>query len=731
MADPPGSIEPPVPLTEPPAQAPGADLQTPARTGTWQRIREHKILQWALGYLGAALALAHGADLLGHTFHWPEITQRLILGVLIVGLPLVLTVAWYHGHKGLKSVGHGELMIAAILVVIGAGLLYVLVRTPSEQEGEQKAQALGRTLPDTVKPTRPVNEPQPTSTKPRVAILPFENLSPDPNNAFFADGLHEEILTALANGTRGLEVISRTTMMLYRAAPKPVAQISKELGATYVLEGSVRREGNEVRLTLQLIDAKRDDNIWSRNYDRKLLKAVTLQSEVAREVAAQLSAQLVGPPGGSNPPTNDTQAYDLYLKAKVAFRDLNAQSSQEAFRKTEALLSQALTRDPNFVLAHVERAQLALSRFALGMDQSEANKQSIRADIDVARQLVPADANVMAARAQYLADVGQDLPGALALFDEAELAGLREAATLDGKGKSFVLTRMGRIDEAIAALKRQIALDPGNGNLYHDWSANSRAALRPLEAMRVIDLEMAQERPGGLTFAGYRADTLFAYTGDIGPWRASLPNITGQTDDDFFLGIEAQHMGPEGQIAEFERLLALAPRKAVRPGPFCGFPLFGVGQRPVAEYRGWAKLLAGDKEGAARASREVFAYIASESEARRKDWFLTLLSGTAYVFAGDHAKGQAAASAALSLIPASRDALNRRYAAYLAARVYAWSGAADPSVALLEELATKVPGVGPATIVRDPLFNTPLKDDPRYQTLKIKLEAQMAVTKLK
>jgi hypothetical protein len=257
-----------------------------------------------------------------------------------------------------------------------------------------------------------------------------------------------------------------------------------------------------------------------------------------------------------------------------------------------------------------------------------------------------------------------------------------------------------------------------------------RAALRPLEAMRVIDLEIAQERPGGLSFAGYRADILFANTGDIGPWRASAPNIAGQTDDDFMLGIEAQFVGAEGGIAEFERFLARAPRKSVRPGPFCGFPLFGVGQRPVAEYRGWVELLAGDKDGAARASREVFAYIASEPEARRKDWFLTLLSGAASVFAGDYAKGQAAASAALSLIPASRDALNRRYAAYLAARVYAWGGAKDQSVALLEELVTKVPGVGPATIIRDPLFTIPLKDNPRYQTLKVKLEAQMAATKL-
>jgi hypothetical protein len=112
MPDRPGATEPSPPSDAQPAVA-AAEPPTSAATGTWERIKEHKVLQWTLAYLGAALALAHGADLLGHAYHWPEIAQRLLLGALIVALPLVLMLAWYHGHKGLKRVGAGELMIAA------------------------------------------------------------------------------------------------------------------------------------------------------------------------------------------------------------------------------------------------------------------------------------------------------------------------------------------------------------------------------------------------------------------------------------------------------------------------------------------------------------------------------------------------------------------------------------------------------------------------------------------
>ncbi len=155
--------------------------------------------------------------------------------------------------------------------------------------------------------------------KPRLAILPFENLSPDPANAFFADGLHEEVLSTIAQRVPGLEVISRTTMMSYRHdPPKPLAEVARELGATHLIEGSVRREANKVRLTLQLIDARTDVHLWSQNYDRTLTGALTLQSDVAGEVASQLSLQLVGGPQSALPLTRSPEAYDLYLKARLA-----------------------------------------------------------------------------------------------------------------------------------------------------------------------------------------------------------------------------------------------------------------------------------------------------------------------------------------------------------------------------------------------------------------------------
>jgi TolB-like protein len=133
-----------------------------------------------------------------------------------------------------------------------------------------------------------------SSQAPRIAILPFENLSPDPGNAFFTDGLHDEILSTLAQRAPGLEVISRTTMMRYRTNPASARLIATELGANYLMEGTVRREDDEVRVTLRLIDARNDRQIWSRQYDRTLRSALMLQSEVAADVAGQLATRLAG-----------------------------------------------------------------------------------------------------------------------------------------------------------------------------------------------------------------------------------------------------------------------------------------------------------------------------------------------------------------------------------------------------------------------------------------------------
>ena len=142
-------------------------------------------------------------------------------------------------------------------------------------------------------------------TKPRIAILPFVNLSPDAADAFFADGIHEEIISTLATGAPALEVVPRTTMMMYRMSPAPVARVASDLNAEYLLEGSVRRDSTAVRLTLQLVDGRSQRYLWSRNYDRSIGNALSLQSDVAKDVASRLEIALGPTNRGSTTPTSD------------------------------------------------------------------------------------------------------------------------------------------------------------------------------------------------------------------------------------------------------------------------------------------------------------------------------------------------------------------------------------------------------------------------------------------
>jgi serine/threonine-protein kinase len=177
----------------------------------WHSVKDHKLIQWALAYVAAALAIAHGQELVAHAYEWPEIVGRALIGVLGLGFPIALTLAWYHRHKGFKRFGAGEMTIISLLMLIGAGLLMVLVRGPSEHPPGREA-----AIPNNsrgIADARSSSSPS-QAAKPRIAVMPFENLSPDPANAFFTDGMQEEILTALSNNAPGLEVFLRVSKIL-------------------------------------------------------------------------------------------------------------------------------------------------------------------------------------------------------------------------------------------------------------------------------------------------------------------------------------------------------------------------------------------------------------------------------------------------------------------------------------------------------------------------------------
>ena len=321
-----------------------ASLRGVSPADFWTRIKEHKVLQWGLAYLGAALAIAHGGELLGSTFHWPEIVGRLVMGALAVGLPIALALAWYHGHRSLRSISAGEATIISILLLIGAGLLFVFARPPEEHARVESAPIPRVAVTAQESPAKAIAVAAPQG--PSIAVLPFINMSSDSEQEYFSDGLSEELLNQLAH-LPNLRVIGRTSSFAFKGKNEDLRVIGETLGVNHILEGSVRKSGNRVRITAQLIDPANGSHLWSDVYDRKLGDIFAIQEEIARTVAATLRIAISAGDLGETS-THNLEAYDLFLRAH---RNQNGPGS--SFPDILGDLERAVTLDPQFTAAWV------------------------------------------------------------------------------------------------------------------------------------------------------------------------------------------------------------------------------------------------------------------------------------------------------------------------------------------------------------------------------------------
>jgi TolB-like protein/Tfp pilus assembly protein PilF len=302
-------------------------------------------VQWAIAYLGAALALAHGAELVGHAFHWPDVVGRVVMIALIGGFPIALTLAWYHGHRGLAKMTQGELAIVSVLLLIGAIFFTASLRPTAHSETATEAPATPAVVDESRGETAP-----PYS----IAVLPFANLSSDPEQEYFADGLSEELLNQLSK-IEQLLVTARTSSFAYKGRTGDVGTIGRELRVAHVLEGSVRKAGNQVRITAQLIDTTTGFHLWSETYDGELADVFRLQDEIARRVADALQVTLgIGRAEFRAGGTENTAAYEHYLLARSLLRSPRPGQSGQV----RAELEQALALDPEFGLAQAALAQL-------------------------------------------------------------------------------------------------------------------------------------------------------------------------------------------------------------------------------------------------------------------------------------------------------------------------------------------------------------------------------------
>ena len=273
-----------------------------------QRLKDRAMVQWALAYLAGAWALLEIVGFAAEQFSWPSILPRGLALVTFAGFFLTLILAWYHGERGRQKVSGAELIIIALLFGLTGGALAIV--GPGGPESASRA-------------GRPAAVETAERERPAIAVIPFTNMSTqeEEDAAFLATGLHDELLTQLSK-IASLDVIARTSVMQYAGTEKTVPVIGRELGVHTVLEGSLMRAGDQVRLNVQLIDVETDTHLWANSYDREFTVAnvFDIQSDLAREVAGALRTQLVPAEAAliAEVPTENLEAYTLYLRGREA-----------------------------------------------------------------------------------------------------------------------------------------------------------------------------------------------------------------------------------------------------------------------------------------------------------------------------------------------------------------------------------------------------------------------------
>jgi TolB-like protein/Tfp pilus assembly protein PilF len=404
-----------------------------------QRLKERKLFQWALAYLAGAWLVLQLVEVLGQIFQWSLALQQGITVTLAIGFFLTLVLAWYHGEQGRQRASGAELLMIAALLAIAAILLAIL-------------------RPEAEAPTTPYAGLAVEGEKPAVAVLPFDNISPNPDDAYFADGMHEEIIGKLSD-ISALHVTSRTSVMQYRERRLSAREIAGRLGVGFLLEGSARKAEDQVRVTVQLIDASRDRHVWTEEYDRDLTAAhlFEIQSDVAERVAAALEVELTASERAriERHPTESLTAYDLYLLGRHHWN----QSTREGLDLAVDYFRRAVEREPEFARAHAGLADSYSHVWVQGWGVPpretfpQARQAALRA-LELDSTLAEAHASLAYVRMLYDWE-----------WEDAD-AGFRRAIELNPNYSpahhwlALCLSARGRRREAIAEMEHALALDP-------------------------------------------------------------------------------------------------------------------------------------------------------------------------------------------------------------------------------------------------------------------------------
>jgi len=428
------------------------------------------VVKVALGYAIVGLGVGEGAQIFLPGTGAPEWVQPVILVLIVLGFPVALVLAWAYDLTP-------EGVVRTSAEASSAGTAAVAEAPPVAEEHQAVDQAQERAQTAT-----------PPSDRRSIAVLPLTNLSDDPEDEYFSDGMTDDILTALSF-IEGLKVISRTSVMRYKGTTKTIREIAGELGVGTIVEGSVRRAGDRVRIVTQLIDASTDEHLWADTFDRELKDVFAVQSEVAESIAVALESVL-SPHGKArlaSKPTDNLEAYELVLRGRNEYQ----QGLPENVARGLEFLRQAIELDPQYALAHAHRALAYFTQPFWSPVAPDRVSQPAKEAIDRAFELDPNLPEAYAARAGWKAYFQWDWKGA-----EADLARALELNPnlTDAYGyRSIFLMLQERHEEALQDARHAMALDPLS-HFVQDrlaqallWSGQMEAARQVYESMLVDD----------------------------------------------------------------------------------------------------------------------------------------------------------------------------------------------------------------------------------------------------
>ncbi len=545
-----------------------------------------------------------------------------------------------------------------------------------------------------------------------IAVLPFENRSEDKANVYFADGIQDEILTRLSK-IADLKVISRTSTQHYKSAPENLREIARQLGVAYIVEGSVQKMGDAVRVNVQLIKAVSDSHLWADTFDRKLTDIFSVESEVAKTIADQLRVKLTGQEEQviAAKPTDNVEAYDAYLRGlaynlKTATTPANSLGAQKYLRE-------AVRLDPKFALAWALLAYVdARGYLQLTLQPTDALREEAGRAAETALNLQPNLGEALVAKGYYYYACLKDYDTAVRYFEQA-----RQSLPNNSRIPellAYVARRQGHWDRSDSYFNEAEHLDPRNVNLLGQHAVSLWACRRFPEALRKLD-QILNITPDDLDTLVQKAAIAQA-EGDLPRASALLaplhppPNNPGALETQVYQAILERH--PASVIPRLKEALA-------KPDPALGYL-----NAELRFWLGWAQHVAGDHASGQEAWRQARSEL--ESFLKEQPENFVLLGDLALINAGlnDKDAGLTFAEKAMAVIPIQKDAMHGTIPIEVFARVAAQIGEPDRAIAALQKLlsipaggplASNMP-ITPALLRLDPMFN-PLRNDPRFQKL--------------